>query len=125
MSAIAVRASLALCALVALAGCASANPVQAEASTVQQGMSAGATASVEGALQVAQSAVAQFRAENGADPSSAQFQSLPDVVVAAKGVTFTYRLTASGACLAATTTTPPVLTRFATDSAVLPAGQSC
>lgn len=125
MSRIALRSTVSLCAVLALAGCADANPVQAEANTVQTGLSAGATASVEGALGVAQSAVGQFRAENGADPTAAQFQSLPDVVVAQKGVTFSYRVTASGACIAATTSTPPTLTRYATDTTVLPAGQSC
>lgn len=117
--------AVALGAVLSLAGCASANPVQAEANTVQQGMSAGATASLEGALQVAQSAVAAFRATNGTDPSAAQFASLPDVVVAQKGVTFGYRLTGTGACLSATTTSPPALTRYATDTMVLPSGQSC
>lgn len=120
-----LRCSLALCAVVTLAGCAGADPVKAEANTVQQGLSAGASAKVQGALQVAQSAVAQFRAANGADPSAAQFASLPDVAVAQNGVSFTYRLTATGACLAATTTTAPAVTRYATDTTVLPAGQSC
>ncbi|HEY7859275.1 MAG TPA: hypothetical protein VIC82_12320 [Candidatus Nanopelagicales bacterium] len=125
MSQIALRSTLAVCAALALAGCADANPVQAEANTVQQGLSAGATASVEGALQVAQSAVGQFRATSGADPTAAEFASMPDVAVAQKGVTFSYRVTATGACIAATTSTPPTVTRYATDTMVLPAGQSC
>jgi hypothetical protein len=112
-------------ATMALAGCANSNPVQAESNVVQQGLSAGAQASLEGALTTAQAAVAGYRATNGADPSSAQFAALPDVVQAQRGVTLSYRPTTTGGCLTATTTSGPTTSRYATDTVVLPAGQSC
>jgi hypothetical protein len=112
------------CAL-SLTGCSNSNPVQAAADLVSQGTTAAADANLESALHTAQADVATYRAENGADPSAAQFSALPDVTLAGRSAAFSYQLTATGFCLAASSITPPAVTRYATDSTVLPAGQTC
>lgn len=111
--------------VLSLTGCSNSNPVQAAADVVSQGTTAGADANLESALHTAQADVATYRATNGSDPTAAEFSALPDVALASRSAAFTYQVTATGFCLAASSITPPSVTRYATDSTVLPAGQTC
>lgn len=93
-----------------LAGCAGENPVVAEGNAVTGGLTAGNDVQVTAALTVSSSAVKAWQAENGTLPTSTDFATIPGAARNG-GATVTYRATATGFCLTATSAGQPAVTR--------------
>lgn len=108
-----------------LAGCSDANPAQAEADLATGGLSAGNDAQVTAALTATSTIVKGWQLENMALPTPAQFATIPGAA-ASGGATVTYKATATGFCLTATSSGKPTVVRtWAEPGGLQPAGTTC
>ncbi len=117
---------LAVClAGASLAGCSGANPAQAEADLATGGLSAGNDTQVTAALAATSTIVKGWQLENTTLPTPAQFATIPGAA-ASGGATVTYKATATGFCLTATSSGKPTVVRTWTEPGGLqPAGSTC
>jgi hypothetical protein len=108
-----------------LSGCGNANPLKAQASVAGQGLDAAATAQVIGALGVSAMAVKTWQSANSRFPTVGEFATI-DGAQGSAGPSITYRPTANGFCISATSTTQSKVTRvYREPGGVQPPGSSC
>jgi hypothetical protein len=112
-------------AVLALGGCASADPFKAQASVAAQGLDAAGDAQATGALENSSMAVRAWQAANGRFPSDAEFATI-DGAAKSGGTTVMYHSTATGFCLSATSSTTSKVTRvYREPGGLQPAGATC